>query len=122
MGIVGPLRVFGSNVTVNCYLDVEIGDDSLFADQVYVGDFDHRYEDPEIPVQRQGIAASPVRIGRDCWIGTKAVVLRGTTIGDGSVVGAGAVVKGRFEARSVIAGVPARAIGRRGNGEASSTV
>jgi acetyltransferase-like isoleucine patch superfamily enzyme len=70
-------------------------------------------DDPGTPIQRQGIAVSPVRIGRDCWIGTKAVILRGTTIGEGSVVGAGSVVRGRFPARSVLAGTPARVVGGR---------
>jgi acetyltransferase-like isoleucine patch superfamily enzyme len=105
---IGDRVVFGGGDTVNCYLHVDIGDDALFADQVYVGDFDHRTEDLGTPIQRQGIAKSPVRIGPDCWLGTKAVILRATRIGPGSVVGAGAVVRGDFPARSVIVGNPAR--------------
>jgi acetyltransferase-like isoleucine patch superfamily enzyme len=100
--------VFGGRDTVNCYLDVEIGEDCIFADDVYVGDFDHRTDDPAIPIQRQGIVKSPVRLGGDCWIGTKAVILRGTAVGPGSIVGAAAVVKGRFPERSVIVGNPGR--------------
>ncbi len=105
---IGDGVVFGGEDTVNCYLDVEIGDDCLFADRVYLGDFDHRTDDLETPIQRQGIVKSPVRLGRDCWLGTKSVILRGTTVGQGSVVGASAVVKGRFPDRSVIVGNPAR--------------
>jgi acetyltransferase-like isoleucine patch superfamily enzyme len=110
---IGEGVVFGEGDTVNCYLDVEIGDECIFADDVYVGDFDHRYADLRTPIQRQGIAKSPVRIGSDCWLGTKSVVLRGTTIGEGSVVGAGAVVRGRYPERSVIVGNPARLAKRR---------
>lgn len=105
---VGDGVVFGGRDTINCYLDVEIGDDCIFADEVYVGDFDHRTDDPETPIQHQGIVKSPVRLGNDCWLGTKSVVLRGTSIGAGSVVGAAAVVRGRFPERSVIVGNPAR--------------
>jgi acetyltransferase-like isoleucine patch superfamily enzyme len=105
---IGNGVVFGGRDTVNCYLDVEIGDDCIFADEVYVGDFDHRTDDLDTPIQQQGIVKSPVRIGDDCWLGTKAVLLRGTTIGPGSVVGASAVAKGRFPERSVIVGNPAR--------------
>ena len=105
---VGDGVVFGGRDTVNCYLDVEIGDDCIFADEVYVGDFDHRTDDLETPIQQQGIVKSPVRLGRDCWVGTKSVVLRGTSVGEGSVVGASAVVRGRFPERSVIVGNPAR--------------
>lgn len=106
---VGDGVVFGGRDTVNCYLDVEIGDDCIFADEAYVGDFDHRTDDPITPIQRQGIVKSPVRIGPDCWIGTKAVILRGSTIGGGSVIGASAVVRGRFPECSVIVGNLARA-------------
>ena len=105
---IGDGVVFGGRDTVNCYLDVDIGDHCIFADEVYVGDFDHRTDDLETPIQRQGIVKSPVRLAPDCWVGTKAVILRGTTVGAGSVVGASAVVRGRFEARSVIVGNPAR--------------
>lgn len=111
---IGDGVVFGGRDTVNCYLNVEIGDDCLFADEVYVGDFDHRYEDPKATIQSQGIVKSPVRLGRDCWLGTKAIVLRGTTLGDGCVVGAATVVRGRFEGRSVVVGNPGRAVKRRG--------
>jgi acetyltransferase-like isoleucine patch superfamily enzyme len=110
---IGDRVVFGRGDTVNCFLDVDIGEECIFADDVYVGDFDHRYEELETSIQQQGIAKSPIRIGRDCWLGTKAVILRGTTIGAGSVVGAGAVVRGRYPARSVLVGNPARLAKRR---------
>jgi acetyltransferase-like isoleucine patch superfamily enzyme len=111
---VGDRAVFGGGDTVNCYLHVEIGEDALFADRVYVGDFDHRTEDAGATIQSQGIVKSPVRIDRDCWLGVGAMILRGTTIGAGSVVGAGAVARGRYPENSVIVGVPGRVVGRRG--------
>lgn len=51
---------------------------------------------------------APVRIGRDCWIGTNALVMKGADLGDGSVVAAGAVVTAKVPPRSLVAGVPAR--------------
>lgn len=56
------------------------------------------------------IPTREIRIGRDCFIGCNAIVLKGTELGDGCVVGAGAVVSGRFPAGSVIAGNPARVV------------
>jgi acetyltransferase-like isoleucine patch superfamily enzyme len=112
---IGDRVVFGGRDTVNCYLEVDIGRDCIFADDVYVGDFDHRYDDPGVPIQRQGIAKSPVRLGPDCWVGTKVVILRGTTVGRGSVLAASAVVRGRIPDRSVVAGVPGRVVKRRGS-------
>lgn len=52
-------------------------------------------------------------IGNDVWIGGRAVILRGVTIGDGAVVGAGAVVTRDVEPYTVVAGVPARPIKKR---------
>jgi acetyltransferase-like isoleucine patch superfamily enzyme len=110
---IGTDCVLGARVTVNAYLDVSIGDSTLIADDVYIIDFDHRIADVSTPIKDQGIIKSPVRIGRDCWLGTKVVVTRGVTIGDGAVVGAGAVVTRDVPARAVAAGVPAVVIGHR---------
>lgn len=111
---VGDKVVFGRDDTVDCYLDVDIGAETLFGDRVYVSDFDHRFDRLDVPIRKQGIVKSPVRIGRDCWIGEKATVLRGSAVGDGSVVGAQTVVRGAFPARSVIVGNPGRVVRRRG--------
>lgn len=54
--------------------------------------------------------ALPVRIGDDCWLGGGAIVLPGVTIGDRSVVGAGAVVTRDVPPDSLVAGNPARVI------------
>jgi maltose O-acetyltransferase len=54
--------------------------------------------------------AAAVRIGRNVWIGSNAVVLPGVTIGDNSIVGAGAVVTRDIPPLSVVVGVPARVI------------
>ncbi|MGH2723866.1 MAG: acyltransferase [Actinomycetota bacterium] len=110
---IGDRVVFGGRDTVNCYLEVDIGQDCIFADDVYVGDFDHRYQDPEVPIQRQGIVKAPVRLGPDCWVGAKATVLRGATVGGGTVVGAASVVRGRVPERSVVVGNPGRVVKRR---------
>jgi acetyltransferase-like isoleucine patch superfamily enzyme len=52
-------------------------------------------------------------VGRDVWIGARAVLLPGTTIGDGAVIGAGAVVRGSIPSMSVAVGVPARVVSIR---------
>jgi acetyltransferase-like isoleucine patch superfamily enzyme len=56
------------------------------------------------------VPAKEIHIGRDCFIGCNTLILKGTTLGDGCVVGAGAVVSGQFEPNSVIAGNPAKVI------------
>ena len=112
---IGDRVVFGGSNTINCYLDIEIGTDCIFADWIYVTDFDHRFKRTDVRIQDQGIVTSPVRIGEDCWIGEKVSVLRGSDIGPGSVIGAQTVVKGDIPAYSVAVGTPAKVIKQRGN-------
>jgi acetyltransferase-like isoleucine patch superfamily enzyme len=113
---VGDKCVLGRNVSVNCYLDVEIGAAVLFADDIYISDFDHKFADLTVPIKDQGIAKSRVRIEPDVWLGTKVTVARGVLIGEGAVVGANAVVTHDLPPYSVSVGVPARVIKDRRTG------
>jgi acetyltransferase-like isoleucine patch superfamily enzyme len=118
---IGDKVVFGKDNTVNCYLDIEFGAATIVADWVYVCDFDHAFDDVTVPIKDQGIVKSPVRIGPDVWLGTKVTVLRGVTVGQGSVVAANAVVAKDLPAYSVAVGVPARVVrGRMADHEAAA--
>lgn len=110
---IGSKVVLGRKNTINCYLDIEIGDDCILADWIYICDFDHRFDDLTVPIKKQGIVKSPVRIARDCWIGEKASVLRGVTIGEGSIVASHALVKRDVPPRSIVGGVPAKVLKTR---------
>ncbi|MDZ4873674.1 MAG: 2,3,4,5-tetrahydropyridine-2,6-dicarboxylate N-acetyltransferase [Chroococcidiopsis cubana SAG 39.79] len=68
----------------------------------------------------EGDAAVPptsIEIGNDAWIGTRAVLLRGACIGDGAIVGAGAVIDFEVPAYAIAAGNPARIVGSSKTGE-----
>lgn len=58
-------------------------------------------------------SVAPIRVGRDCFIGGGALILPGVTIGDGSVVAAGAVVAGDVAPGCLVAGNPARVLRER---------
>ncbi|SOD73358.1 acetyltransferase-like isoleucine patch superfamily enzyme [Jatrophihabitans sp. GAS493] len=107
---IGDKCVFGRGDSLNCYLDVELGDSVLIADDVYISDFDHKFTDLTVPIKDQGIAKSRVRIETDVWLATKVTVARGVVIGTGSVVGANAVVSRDLPPFSVAVGAPARVI------------
>jgi acetyltransferase-like isoleucine patch superfamily enzyme len=87
-----------------------VGAQCIVADWVYVCDFDHRFDAVDRPIKDQGIAKAPVRIGDDVWLGVKSSVLRGSDVGEGTVVAAHAVVRGVVPAYSVVAGVPGRVV------------
>ncbi|MAT61851.1 MAG: acetyltransferase [Micrococcales bacterium] len=110
---VGDKAVFGRDNTINCYLDVEIGPATIVADWVYVCDFDHVTDDINLPIKDQGIVKTPVRVGADVWIGTKASILRGTNVGQGSVIAAHAVVREDVPPYSIVGGIPARVLKNR---------
>jgi acetyltransferase-like isoleucine patch superfamily enzyme len=117
---IGSKTVFGAVNTINCYMDIEIGDDCILADWIYICDFDHRFEDMTMPIRKQGIVKSPVKIGNDCWLGEKSTVLRGVTIGDGCVIASHALVNRDIPDNSVVGGVPARVLKTRGKDEQRS--
>lgn len=67
------------------------------------------------PENRLGYIISPVKIGKYTFIGTSSVILPGTILGKGVIVGAGSIVKGVFPDYSVITGNPAKIIGNSKN-------
>jgi acetyltransferase-like isoleucine patch superfamily enzyme len=107
---VGDKAVLGRDCTVNCYLDVVIGEACLLADWVYVTDFDHVHGDLDVPIKDQGLVKAPVVVGAGSWLGVRVSVLRGTEVGAGCVLAAHTVARGRYPAGSVVAGVPGRVV------------
>ena len=107
---IGDKVVLGSDNTINCYLDVEIGAATLVADWIYLADFDHVTDDVNVPIKDQGIVKSPVRIGPGCWLGVRVTVLRGTVVGRGCVLAAHTVARGEYPELSIVAGAPGRVV------------
>lgn len=94
---------------------LQIGDNVTFAPGVKVWSVNHKYDDPDLPVVDQGHDAKPVRIGNNVFVGSNAFILPGTTLSDGVIVCAGAVVSGKeYPPYAILAGNPARIIGYRG--------
>lgn len=73
--------------------------------------------DLTVPIKRQGVTTRGITIQDDVWIGANATILDGVTLGEGCVVGAGAVVTKDVPPRAVVGGVPAVVIGQRGTAE-----
>lgn len=63
-----------------------------------------------IGAQTSGKFLKPIRVGSNCFIGMRSILLPGTTVGDNVIVGAGAVLKGNYPSDVVVAGNPARVI------------
>ena len=78
---------------------VEIGSGTEFGPSVYVYDHDHDYK---AGLKAEKYKTSPIRIGKNCWIGANTVILQGTELGDNCVVAAGSVLRGKYPANSLI--------------------
>ena len=88
---------------------VSIGDHTMLANGCFVGDAEHRYDDPEKPITWQGFTSKgPVVIGANCWFGVNCVVTSGVTVGERCVVGANSVVTRDLPGGTVCAGAPAK--------------
>ena len=91
---------------------VNIGNHVNLAQGITITALNHNFSDLQKRIDEQGISTALVTIGNDIWIGANAVVLPGVTIGDHSVVAAGAVVTKNVPSGCVVAGVPAKVIKR----------
>jgi len=109
---IGNSNYFNRNVMIDACGSIEVGDDNMFGPDVYITDSNHRFGAGKSPGE-QPMDQGDIHIGNRCWIGAKAVILKGSSLGDGCVVAAGAVVTRSVEAGEVVAGVPARPIGGR---------
>lgn len=89
---------------------VTIGNHVNLAQGITITALNHNFQDNNQRIDQQGITKNPITIGNDIWIGTNAVILPGVTIGDHSVVAAGAVVNKDVPPHSLVAGVPAKII------------
>jgi acetyltransferase-like isoleucine patch superfamily enzyme len=90
---------------------IEIGDHVMFANHCFVGDSEHRYDDPTKPITWQGFEPKgPVRIGDNVWFGVGCVVTGGVRIGERCVIGSNSVVTRDLPPRVIAAGAPAKVI------------
>jgi len=122
-------RVYvGDGAIVSARKMVEIGDAALLAHGAQVFDNDTHPLDPaereahfrsilKIGPRRDfDIPTAAVSVGRRCWLGFSAAVMKGVTLGDGCIVAAGAVVTASAPEGATLAGNPARAVRRRSEG------
>lgn len=99
----------GKNVFLNNYVSInaqeliKIGDNTIVGEGTRFYDHDHIFKKDGL-IMAQGFKTAPIQIGNNVWIGANVVILKGTKIGDNSVVGAGVVLQGEYPENSLITG------------------
>lgn len=113
-----PLLEIGDNsgVGINCeiYGPVKIGNNVMMGPEVVIYTNGHAHERTDIPMVEQGSSeVLPVVIGDDVWIGRRAMIMPGVKIGNGVIIGAGAVVTKDVPDFVIVGGVPAKIVKNR---------
>lgn len=103
--------VLNRNVHIDSSLYVSIGKNSLVAPDCYLVDSNHIFRGSG-PLVSSDTSSAEIVVGANVWIGRGATILCGVTIGNNSVIGAGAVVTKSIPSGVIAAGVPAKIIRR----------
>lgn len=93
---------FNNGCGLHAMESITIGDQTIFGENVHVYDHNHRFAEPDVPIKDQGYTTAPVTIGSHCWIGSNVTILKGASIGDNTVIGAGCVISQSIPANSVV--------------------
>lgn len=116
---VGNNCEFGDYTHIVALNKVVIGNNVLVASKVFISDTSHgeygglNQDSPDSKPKDRKLVKKQVNIGNNVWIGENVVILPGSTIGNGCIIGANSVVNGKkFEDNTIIVGSPARIVKR----------
>lgn len=99
---IGDNVFFNNECSINAHTGIRIENNCVFGENVKIYDHNHRYNDSDIPIHRQGFKASEIVIEENCWIASNVVILEGVTIGKNCVIGASNVIFQSIPANSVV--------------------
>ena len=91
---IGTDVCIGANFIIDCQKSITIGENTMFGPNVFITDHDHDYSSEN---WRDEYKSEDVVIGNNVWVGANVTILKGTKIGDNSVIGAGSILKGEYK-------------------------
>ena len=120
--LIGAGTTINSGVAIYSGNGVSIGKRCAIAANCTFAPVNHEYNSTDKPITEQGFRPSRggVIVEDDVWIGANAVLLDGTILRKGCIVGAGTVVRSEIPANAICVGIPARVISYRGEASEKS--
>ncbi len=107
---IGDNCEFGDMTHIVAHESVKIGDNVLLASKCFISDTNHgcyrgsTQDSPQTPPNQRQLHSDPVMIGDNVWIGENVVILAGTSIGDGCIIGANSVITKSIPDHCIVVG------------------
>ena len=108
---IGDYVWIGDNATLYSVAEISIGSHSVISQEAYLCAGTHNYRDVSFP-----FVSGPISIAGECWIGARAFIGPGVEVGHAAVIGAGSIVLKSVDAETIVAGNPAKLVGKRAAG------
>ena len=89
-----------NSCSFNCMERIEVGNGTMMGEGVRFYDHDHVYTAEKI--EKWQWTTAPIRIGRECWIGSNVTILKGVTIGDNTIIGTGCLIHNDIPSNSMV--------------------
>lgn len=108
--VIGPGCVLSNNISLIAVQKITLGASCMLGD--FCSIMDSEFHGVSVATRHLPGESAPVTLGDNVWVGSRAMILKGVTIGDNSVVAAGSIVTKDVPANTLVAGIPAKIIRR----------
>ena len=100
---IGKMVFFNNYCSLNCLLNIEIGDYTIIGENVKIYDHNHKYNFTEkLEIERDNFSLGQVIIGKNCWIGSNVTILKGVEIGNNVIIGANCLIYKSIPSNAVV--------------------
>jgi acetyltransferase-like isoleucine patch superfamily enzyme len=98
---IGKGVFFNNDCSLNSMGKISIGDNTIIGENVRIYDHNHNFNKGGL-VKDQGFSVGTVKIGKNVWICSNAIILKGAVVGDNCVIGAGCIISERIPENSIV--------------------
>lgn len=100
--IIGDGCFFNNYCSINAKKEIKIGNNCIFGENVKIYDHNHIFDKKNELIKNQGYSIASISIGNNCWIGSNVCILKGASIGDNVVIGAGCIINENIPSNVIV--------------------